>query len=134
MSIQVFQDKSKFLAHLCRMTKLRSAPGMRERAPDVWELVVQAGRDPVTGKLRQVSRTFRGNLREDRRETSRVDKRVDHAYTVSQARDPSRFPAARSRRLAVLRVTAMTGTPAPRTPKIAMTGECTATRVCGGVW
>ena len=46
------------------MTKLRSAPGMRERAPDVWELVVQAGRDPVTGKLRQVSRTFRGNLRD----------------------------------------------------------------------
>ena len=37
---------------------------MRERAPDVWELVVQAGRDPVTGKLRQVSRTFRGNLRD----------------------------------------------------------------------
>ena len=37
---------------------------MRERAPNVWELVVQAGRDPVTGKSRQVSRTFRGNLRD----------------------------------------------------------------------
>lgn len=37
---------------------------MRERAPDVWELVVQAGRDPVTGKHRQVSRVFRGNLRD----------------------------------------------------------------------
>jgi integrase len=37
---------------------------MRERAPDVWELVVQAGRDPVTGKHRQVSRTFRGNMRD----------------------------------------------------------------------
>jgi integrase len=46
------------------MAKLRSAPGMRERAPDVWELVVQAGRDPVTGKHRQVSCTFRGNLRD----------------------------------------------------------------------
>ncbi len=45
------------------MAKLWSAPGMRERAP-VWELVVQAGRDPVTGKHRQVSRTFRGNLRD----------------------------------------------------------------------
>jgi len=63
-SIQDFQDKSKFLAYVGRMTTLRSAPGMRERAPNVWELVVQAGRDPVTGKSRQVSRTFRGNLRE----------------------------------------------------------------------
>jgi integrase len=46
------------------MAKLRNAPGMRERAPEVWELVVQTGRDPVTGKHRQVSRTFRGNLRD----------------------------------------------------------------------
>ncbi len=62
--IQDFQDKSKILAYVGRMTTLRSAPGMRERAPNVWELVVQAGRDPVTGKSRQVSRTFRGNLRD----------------------------------------------------------------------
>jgi hypothetical protein len=41
---------------------LRKAPGMRERSPNVWELVVQASRDPVTGKHRQVSRTFRGSL------------------------------------------------------------------------
>ena len=46
------------------MDKLRSAPGMRERSPDVWELIVSAGRDVVTGKPRQVSRTFRGNLRD----------------------------------------------------------------------
>ncbi len=46
------------------MDKLRSAPGMRERSPDVWELIVSAGRDVVTGKQRQVSRTFRGNLRD----------------------------------------------------------------------
>jgi integrase len=37
---------------------------MRERAPGVWELIVEAGRDPVTGKRRQVSRTFNGNLRD----------------------------------------------------------------------
>ena len=24
---------------------------MRERAPGVWEVIVEAGRDPVTGKL-----------------------------------------------------------------------------------
>ncbi|MDH4075667.1 MAG: site-specific integrase [Acidimicrobiia bacterium] len=45
-------------------TELRKAPGMRERSPGVWELIVQAGRDPVTGRYRQVSRTFRGSLRE----------------------------------------------------------------------
>jgi integrase len=37
---------------------------MRERAPSVWELIVEAGRDPVTGRSRQVSRTFHGTLRE----------------------------------------------------------------------
>jgi integrase len=37
---------------------------MRERTPGVWEIVVQAGRDPITGKHRQISRTFRGSLRE----------------------------------------------------------------------
>jgi len=42
--------------------KLQRAPGIRERAPDVWELIVQAGRDPVTGDWRQVSRTFHGTL------------------------------------------------------------------------
>lgn len=41
---------------------LRTAPGMRERSPGVWELIAEAGRDPVTGKRRQVSRSFRGSL------------------------------------------------------------------------
>src|SRR3954467_15258047 len=42
------------------MTAVRPPPGMRERSPGVWELIVEAGRDPVTGRRRQVSRTFRG--------------------------------------------------------------------------
>jgi len=37
---------------------------MRERAPGSWELIVEAGRDPVTGRRRQVSRMFTGNLRD----------------------------------------------------------------------
>lgn len=37
---------------------------MRERAPGVWELIVEAGRDPVTGRRRQVSRIFHGSLRD----------------------------------------------------------------------
>ena len=42
----------------------RTATGMRERAPGVWELIVEAGRDPVTGRRRQVSRIFHGSLRD----------------------------------------------------------------------
>ena len=37
---------------------------LREREPGVWELRVRAGRDPLTGKYRQVSRTFRGGKRQ----------------------------------------------------------------------
>jgi integrase len=50
------------------MAELRSAPGMRERSPGVWELIVENGRDPVTGKRRQTSRIFRGNLRDAKKE------------------------------------------------------------------
>lgn len=46
------------------MAERRSAAGMRERKPGVWELVVQNGIDPVTGKRLQVTRTFHGNLRD----------------------------------------------------------------------
>ena len=59
------------------MATLRTAPGMRERAPGVWELVVEAGRDPVTGKRRQASRTFHGNLREAKK--ARAELLVDVA-------------------------------------------------------
>lgn len=45
-----------------------ATPGMRERPPGsgVWELRVSVGRDPVAGRYRQVSRTFRGTKREAR--------------------------------------------------------------------
>jgi integrase len=49
------------------MPELRKAPGMRERSPGSWELIVEAGRDPVTGRTRQVSRMFHGNLRDARK-------------------------------------------------------------------
>jgi len=45
---------------------------MRERAPDVWELIVEAGRDPVTGRRRQLSSTFRGNLSSAKKERARL--------------------------------------------------------------
>ncbi len=40
---------------------------MRERSRGVWELIVDIGRDPLTGKRRQRSKTFRGTKREAER-------------------------------------------------------------------
>ncbi len=37
---------------------------MRERQSGVWELRVRLGRDALTGKHRQISRTFRGTERQ----------------------------------------------------------------------
>lgn len=42
----------------------RKATGIREVKPGVFELKVEAGKDPVTGKYRQTTRRFRGTLRE----------------------------------------------------------------------
>lgn len=40
-------------------------PGrLREKRPGVWELSVEAGRDPVSGRRRQLSRTVHGTKRE----------------------------------------------------------------------
>ena len=41
------------------MARLRTTPGMRERAPKVWEPVVQAGRDPVRQAKGLQNRAYR---------------------------------------------------------------------------
>ena len=69
-----------------------------------------------------------------RRRPSRVTSRVDHARANRQARYPTRYSATRPRRLALLRVTAMTPIQIPRTTDSSKTDECTETRVSGGVW
>jgi integrase len=38
--------------------------GLRPKAPGVWEIRVEAGRDPVTGRRRQVSRSVHGTKRQ----------------------------------------------------------------------
>lgn len=43
--------------------KKRKTPGMGEVKPGVWELIVEAGRDPVSGKYRQVTKRFHGTFR-----------------------------------------------------------------------
>jgi hypothetical protein len=40
---------------------------MRQRSNGAWELIVDIGRDPLTGKRRQRSRTFRGTKRNAQR-------------------------------------------------------------------
>ncbi len=46
------------------MAKLRKATGLREVSPGVFELMASAGKDPLTGRYRQVHRWFRGTLQE----------------------------------------------------------------------
>jgi integrase len=59
----IIQHRSN-ICYRRHVAELRRAPGMRERAPGAWELIVEAGRDPVTGRRRQVSRMFYGSVRE----------------------------------------------------------------------
>ena len=40
---------------------------MRERSTGAWEPIVEAGRDPVTRRSRQVNRTFHSTLRDAKR-------------------------------------------------------------------
>ncbi len=44
------------------MSKRRKPVGIRELSTGRWEVYVSAGRDPVTGRYRQVSRTIRGTV------------------------------------------------------------------------
>ena len=44
--------------------KLRKATGVRELSPGVFDLNAPAGKDPLTGRYRQVHKRFRGTLRE----------------------------------------------------------------------
>lgn len=61
---EAIQQFSNNLLRSPAVSELRKSSGMRERSPGVWELIVPAGVDPVSGRRRQVSRTFRGTLRD----------------------------------------------------------------------
>ena len=71
------------------MPEPRKTPGMRERSPGVWELIVEAGRDPVTGRSRQISRTFHGTLRDAKKARAKLlvdvalgERPVEHPATT----------------------------------------------------
>jgi len=54
--------------------------GLREKSPGVWEVRVESGRDPVTGKRRQVSRTVRGSKREAEKVLNALVSESDHGH------------------------------------------------------
>lgn len=63
---------------------------MREKRPGVWEVSVEAGRDPVTGRRRQLSRTVRGGKRDAQQMLNRLLSESDagaHAGTDASFRD-----------------------------------------------
>jgi hypothetical protein len=66
---------------------------LREQSPGVWELIVDVGRDPLTGRRRQKSRTVRGTKRVAQRALAELIHEVDKGvlapgdHTVGEALD-----------------------------------------------
>jgi integrase len=56
---------------------------MRERRKGYWELAVDAGRDPATGRRRRVVRGFRGTKREAQRALNELLVSVDGGHTTA---------------------------------------------------
>ena len=67
---------------------------MRERKPGVWELRVYGGLDPISGKERTVSRTFRGGKREASTALAKLVSELDDPTRRRQAA-PSKITLAR---------------------------------------
>jgi hypothetical protein len=58
---------------------------MRERRKDYWELTVDAGRDPATGRRRRVVRTLRGTKRQAQRALNELLVLVDGGQTTASS-------------------------------------------------
>ena len=64
---------------------------LREKGPDLWELRIYLGLDPVTGKNRSLSRTFHGGRRAADRELARLV--TEHGGGAAPRRGTSREAA-----------------------------------------
>ena len=67
---------------------------IRKRGPDLWQVRVSIGRDPMTGRYRYLSRNFSGTKREAQRYAAQLVTEVDHGghqhpehHTVAQLLD-----------------------------------------------
>jgi integrase len=54
--------------------------GLRLQSPGVWELRLEAGRDPVTGRRRQISRTVHGSKHEAQRVLNALVAETDQGH------------------------------------------------------
>ena len=69
-----------------RCDLLVAMPGsIRQRSPTTWQIRVSAGRDPVTGRYRYVSRTVEGGKRDAQRAAAALTQDVDQGVA-----EPSR--------------------------------------------
>jgi hypothetical protein len=59
------------------------ADGFIRKRGDAWQVIVYAGRDPVTGRKRQLSRNVRGTKREAQAVRTRLLVEVDDGHHVS---------------------------------------------------
>ncbi len=60
-----------------RASRYKRPGTMRERSPGHWELRAFTGRDPVTGKVRQTTRTFHGTEKEAGKALSQLVSEVE---------------------------------------------------------
>jgi integrase len=60
--------------------------GHLRRRGGAWQLVVDAGRDPLTGKRRQITRTVRANRREAERQLTQLVALLTSSATKSSLR------------------------------------------------
>ncbi|NNC79856.1 MAG: site-specific integrase [Acidimicrobiales bacterium] len=51
---------------------------MRQRSKGVWEIIIDVGTDPLTGRRRQRSRSFHGTKREAQREMRKLIDDIEH--------------------------------------------------------
>jgi integrase len=74
--LHLVQEKTKIGAHGGRFVTIRALTKAKDGTPR-HEVVVAAGRDPVTGKYRQISRTVRGSRREAEKVERSLKTEVD---------------------------------------------------------
>jgi hypothetical protein len=64
---------------------------IRQRSTGSWELRYSAGTDPVTGKRKTITTTFRGNKRDAEKEL----RRLLHTVDIGEHVDPTRITVGR---------------------------------------
>jgi hypothetical protein len=67
--------------------------GLREKASGIWEVRLEAGRDPVTGRRRQISRSVHGTKRQAQAVLNTLLADANIGQGAEQQERPSRSSA-----------------------------------------